>query len=49
MGDAWGSSLAIPLLRIGGNTGGGRVMPADLDADSIGPAEVAVICSRVAT
>jgi hypothetical protein len=43
-----GAASPYALLRIGGNTDGGRVMPADLDADLIGPADAAVICSRVA-
>jgi hypothetical protein len=44
-----GTASPYSLLRIGGNTDGGHVMPADLDADSIGPVDVAVIYSSVAT
>jgi hypothetical protein len=44
-----GAASPYSLLRIGGNTDGGRVMPADLDADSIGAADAAVICSRIVT
>lgn len=45
MGGAWGSSLALQSVAHRGNTDGGH----DLDTDSIGPVDVAVICSMVAT
>lgn len=40
-----GSSLALQSVAHRGNTDGGH----DLDTDSIGPVDVGVICSMVAT